>query len=34
MTMIKLMKKAFRWYCKQFEAAYGPLIDAGVNPWI
>lgn len=32
--MIKLIKKAFNWYYKQFEAAYGPIISAGVNPWI
>ena len=32
--MIKLIKKAFNWYYKQFEAIYGPIISAGVNPWI
>ena len=32
--MIKLIKKVFNWYYKQFEAAYGPIISAGVNPWI
>lgn len=32
--MIKLIKKAFNWYYKQFEATYGPMISAGVNPWI
>lgn len=32
--MIKLIKKAFNWYCKQFEETYGPIIDAGVNPWV
>lgn len=26
--MIKLIKKAFNWYCRQFEEAYGPIIDA------
>lgn len=31
--MIKLIKKAFNWYCRQFEEAYGPIIDAGINPW-
>lgn len=31
--MINLLKKAVRWYCKQFQEAYGPLIDAGLNPW-
>lgn len=32
--MIKLMKKAFNWYYKQYEKAYRPLINAGINPWI
>lgn len=32
--MIKLIKKAFNWYCKQFEAVYGPIISAGVSPWV
>ena len=32
--MIKLVKKAVKWYYKQFEEAYGPLIAAGVNPWV
>jgi len=32
--MIRLIKKAFNWYYRQFEATYGPMISAGVNPWI
>ena len=32
--MIKLLKKAFNWYYKRYEAAYGPIIKAGVNPWM
>ena len=32
--MIKLFKKALKWYCRQFEEAYGPIISAGVNPWV
>ena len=32
--MIRLIKKAFNWYYKQYEAAYGSMIDAGVTPWI
>lgn len=32
--MIKLIKKAFNWYFRQFEEAYKPLIKLGVNPWL
>ena len=32
--MIKLIKKVFNWYYRQYEAAYGPIIKAGVNPWM
>ena len=32
--MIKLLKKAFKWYYRQFEEAYGPIINAGVNPFL
>lgn len=32
--MKKLIKKAFNWYYKQFEEAYGLMISAGINPWI
>lgn len=32
--MFKLLKKAFKWYYRQFEKAYGPIINAGVNPFI
>ena len=31
---MKMIKRFFKWYCKQFEKAYGPLINAGVNPWM
>ena len=31
--MIKLLKKAFKWYYRQFEEAYEPIINAGVNPF-
>lgn len=32
--MIKLLKKAFNWYYKNFEKTYGPMIEAGISPWI
>ena len=32
--MMKLIKKAFNWYVKQFEEAYGTIIKLGVNPWL
>lgn len=32
--MIKLLKKAFKWYYRQFVETYKPLLDAGVNPFI
>ena len=31
---MKLIKKAFNWYVKQFEEAYGPMIEAGISPFI
>ena len=32
--MMRLIKKAFNWYIKQFEEAYGPIINAGISPWM
>ena len=32
--MIKLLKKAFKWYYRQIEEAYKPMLDAGVNPFL
>lgn len=32
--MMKLIKKAFKWYFRQFEEAYKPLIDNNINPWM
>lgn len=32
--MMKILKKAFKWYYKQFEEAYRPMINAGVMFWM
>ena len=30
--MIKVFKKAFKWYINNYYEIYKPMIDAGVNP--
>lgn len=32
--MVKLIKKAFKWYFNQVCIAYKPLIDNNINPWM